>query len=137
MEQETRDWQRIQSRDPPVFHRLQQGIRQCGSRAAVEIASRDCNTWAPNTADEEPVHRSPGNSPHRVWQHKRLRNWQRSQARMNYFAMPVQSICRADHNNINNEKLVLRHKMSMQTQQSTPLCNLKTRNQTSVSSAYS
>jgi len=32
-----------------------------------------------------------------------------------------------------NEKLVLRHKMQVQTQQRTPLSNRKTRNETSVS----
>jgi len=42
-----------------------------------------------------------------------------------------------NNNNNNNEKLVLRHKMQMQTQQRTPLSNHRTRNQTSVSSAYS
>jgi len=36
-----------------------------------------------------------------------------------------------------NEKLVLRHKMQMQTQQRTPLSNHETSNETSVSSAYS
>jgi len=34
-------------------------------------------------------------------------------------------------------KLVLRHKMQMQTQQRTPLSNHETRNETNVSSAYS
>jgi len=36
-----------------------------------------------------------------------------------------------------NEKLVLRRKMQMQTQQGTPLSNPKTRNEISVSSAHS
>jgi len=37
----------------------------------------------------------------------------------------------------NNKKLVLRHKMQMQTQQRTPLSNRETRDETNVSSAYS
>jgi len=41
------------------------------------------------------------------------------------------------YNNYNNENLVSRHKMQMQTQQRAPLSHRKTRNETNVSSAYS
>jgi len=40
-----------------------------------------------------------------------------------------------NNNDNNNEKLVLRHEMQMQTQQRTPVSNCETRDETNVSSA--
>jgi len=42
-----------------------------------------------------------------------------------------------NNTNNNNKKLVLNHKIQMQSQQRTPLSNCETRNETNVSSAYS
>jgi len=52
------------------------------------------------------------------------------------FLQNIGNIRMINHNNY-NEKLVLRHKMQMQTQQRTLLSNRETRNETNVSSAYS
>jgi len=50
----------------------------------------------------------------------------------------IQVVADRPINNNNNETLILRHNiMQMQTQQRTPLSNRSTRNETSVSSAYS
>jgi len=54
-----------------------------------------------------------------------------------FFISSIKYINIYKHNKNNNEKLVLRHKMQMQTQQRTPLSNRETRNERNVSSAYS